>query len=116
MWIAGSIAAIVGLIVVVAAFVFDRPVDEERPSVLPPGLPRPADVRSLRFPTTTLGGYDHRVVDVALVELAARYEALYVAAGPSVLAEAERRIAGSPSDTHVVAPVVQDEPLGSPDT
>lgn len=118
MWIVGSVAAIVGLIVVIAAFVFDQPVDEERPSVLPPGLPRPADVRSLRFPTTTWGGYDHRVVDAELAELAERYEALYLAAGPSILAEAERRLAGTPTDRpsdSPAAPAVQDEPLGSPD-
>lgn len=97
MWIIGSAAAVVGLIVVVAAFLLDRPVeaDGDAPATaLPAGLPRPGDVRSLRFPTAWWGGYDHRAVDAELRELAERYEALYVAAGPSVLAEAERRLAG----------------------
>lgn len=115
MWVIGSIAAVVGFLVVVAAFVLERPAEDEPRTASRRGLPRPADIRSLRFPTSRWGGYDHRAVDAELAALADRYEALYLAAGPSVLAEAERRLAGEPPEGPELDTVVTDEPLGSPD-
>lgn len=108
MWVIGSVAAVVGLIVVVVAFVFDRPTQPAPPTVLGPGLPRPGELRSLRFPTTAWGGYDRRVVDAELAGLAERYEALYLAAGPTVLAEAERRLASGDPPTADSAEELED--------
>ncbi|MBW3620986.1 MAG: DivIVA domain-containing protein [Actinobacteria bacterium] len=109
MWVIGSVAALVGLAAVVVAFLSDRPVDEERPSRLGPGLPRPGELRSLRFPTTFWGGYDHREVDTDLADLAERYEALYLAAGPSVIAEAERRLSGRTPDADATSAASAEE-------
>lgn len=55
-------------------------------------LPTPSEVGRVRFPLT-LQGYDPEHVDVHLDALAAAYEALYLAAGPQIVAEAEERLA-----------------------
>jgi hypothetical protein len=104
-WIAGSIAGAVGLLVVLAALLLDLATEEAgRASALGRGLPRPREVRRLRLPTTTWGGYDRRAVDAEIAALADRYEALYLAAGPSVIAAAERRLEPAPASEDAAAP------------
>jgi hypothetical protein len=90
MWLAGSVAAIVGLVVVVAALVLDPrspPPAASRP--LGPDLPPPERLRALRFPST-LRGYDPRFVDARLAEIVDWYEHLYrCAAAPPEPAASE---------------------------
>lgn len=55
-------------------------------------MPTPSDVGRARFPLT-LQGYDPEHVDMHLDAVAAAYEALYLAAGPQIVAQAEERLA-----------------------
>lgn len=55
-------------------------------------VPSPVDVRRARFPISWRG-YDPAHVDVYLDALAAAYEELYFAAGPSAAARARERLA-----------------------
>ena len=97
MWVVGSVAAAVGLIVVVIALFSDAPPSPAPRTSLAPGLPRPAELRRARFPLAWRG-YDPRAVDAHLAEVAGRYEALYLAAGPSAIARAEATLEGRPRD------------------
>lgn len=55
-------------------------------------VPSPVDVRRARFPISWRG-YDPAHVDVYLDALAAAYEELYFAAGPTAAARARERLA-----------------------
>lgn len=92
MWIAGSVAGLVGLALVVVVVLLDPPGGTLRPvRRVSDGavLPTPGAFRSRRF-ASTFRGYDPREVDAHLADLAEAYERLYLAAGPSVLARASR--------------------------
>ncbi len=101
MWVIGSIAGVAGLVVVVAALLADAPARPAPRASLGSGLPRPAEVARSSFPLAWRG-YDPRVVDAHLREVATRYEALYLAAGPSVIARAEATLEPA---SHAAEPV-----------
>lgn len=117
MWVIGSVVAVVGLLAVLVALVLDPPAPAPRATPrLPPGLPRPAELGQVRFPPA-LRGYDPRAVDAWLREVTDRYETLYLAAGPSVLARADAAAtpadAASPTEAATDAPD-REGPAGSP--
>lgn len=119
MWVLGSVAGIVGVIVVLAALVLDPDVPEpERPG-LPPGLPPPGALRRQRF-RLVWRGYDPAQVDARLAELAERYGALYAAADPATIAAAETRLVAEVREpaggSHAEGAVTDDPPAPAPQT
>ena len=79
-------------------------------------LPSPVDVRHERFPLVWQG-YDPAHVDVFVDALAAAYEELYFASGPTVVARARARlearlgvISGEPHEGPRLDPVLEERP------
>jgi DivIVA domain-containing protein len=115
-WVIGSVAGIVGAMVVLAALVLDPDVPKpERPG-LSPGLPPAGALRRHRF-RLVWRGYDPAQVDARLAEVAERYGALYAAADPATIAAAETRLAAGAREpaggSDAEAPPAPGEP-GSP--
>lgn len=91
-WIVVSVVAVAVLaVVLVALFVGGRIRQRamQRPEW---AVPRPQDVRLVRFPVVWQG-YDPETVDLALDALFESYEELYFAAGPRAIREARENLA-----------------------
>lgn len=91
-WLIVTVLALVGLVVTLFALFaggHGRATGPREPDWL---IPQPVEVRRARFPLAWRG-YDAAHVDVHLDALAAAYEELYFAAGPSVVARARERLA-----------------------
>ncbi|MDP9023036.1 MAG: DivIVA domain-containing protein [Actinomycetota bacterium] len=91
-WVAVGVAVGVAYVGVVVALLTGGRASRRGPQ--PPDwlVPTPVEVSRLRFPLAWRG-YDPEHVDVHLDALAAAYEELYAAAGPSVVARARQRLA-----------------------
>lgn len=91
-WLIVTVLALAGLVVTLFALFaggHGRVAEAREPDWL---VPQPVEVRRARFPLAWRG-YDAAHVDVYLDALAAAYEELYFAAGPSVVARARERLA-----------------------
>lgn len=91
-WLIVTVIALAGLLVTLFALFaggHGRARGPREPDWL---IPQPVEVRRARFPSAWRG-YDAAHVDVYLDALAAAYEELYFAAGPSVVARARERLA-----------------------
>lgn len=91
-WLIVTVLALAGLVVTLFALFaggHGRIAGPREPDWL---IPQPVEVRRARFPLAWRG-YDAAHVDVYLDALAAAYEELYFAAGPSVVARARERLA-----------------------
>lgn len=110
-WLIVTVLALAGLVVTLFALFaggHGRVAGPREPDWL---IPQPVEVRRARFPLAWRG-YDAAHVDVYLDALAAAYEELYFAAGPSVVARARERLALRLG--HVTAPPPDGPDRGVP--